>query len=48
MFGIQNSNEGRFCTIKGGIPVVWEGECLGGVGVSGGTPDEDWVGLGPG
>ena len=43
LFGIHNSNDGKICTIKGGIPIVREGECLGAIGVSGGMPDEDWV-----
>jgi uncharacterized protein GlcG (DUF336 family) len=41
--GIVNSNGGRFCTIAGGEPVHVGGVCLGGVGVSGGTPEEDKV-----
>lgn len=41
--GIGLSNGGRFCTIAGGEPINVGGACLGGVGVSGGTPGEDKV-----
>ena len=40
-FGIQFSNEGRFCVIPGGLPVVVEDVVVGGVGCSSGTGDQD-------
>jgi uncharacterized protein GlcG (DUF336 family) len=43
VYGIQHSNGGRFMTIAGGLPVLVDGECVGGVGVSGGTPAQDEV-----
>ena len=43
LHGIQHSNGGRFCTIRGGLPILWGEFCLGGIGVSGGTPDQDKV-----
>ena len=27
--------------VEGGVPILYEGECLGGVGVSGGLPEDD-------
>ncbi|MBI2304501.1 MAG: heme-binding protein [Chloroflexi bacterium] len=42
-FGIQNSNQGRFCIIGGGLPVVVDGEIVGGIGCSTGTAEEDQV-----
>jgi uncharacterized protein GlcG (DUF336 family) len=32
---------GRYCAIAGGVPLTREGELVAGVGVSGGTVDED-------
>lgn len=44
LYGVQNSNEGRFCTIMGGEPIILEGGvCIGGIGVSGGLPSQDKV-----
>lgn len=41
-FGIWNSNGNRFCTIGGGLPIVGRnGEVLGAVGCSTGTPAQD-------
>ncbi|MCJ1400258.1 hypothetical protein MMC11_003462 [Xylographa trunciseda] len=41
-FGIGNSNGGRFTTIGGGLPVLGrDGEVLGAVGCSTGTPAQD-------
>lgn len=45
VFGIQHSNGGRFTTIAGGVPVMVDGQCVGAIGVSGGLPSEDEVGL---
>ena len=41
VFGIHVSNDGRFSTIGGGIPVMVGQNCVGGIGVSSGTPAED-------
>lgn len=40
-FGIHVTNEGHFCIIGGGLPVKVEGDVIGGIGVSSGTPDQD-------
>lgn len=39
--GIQNFNNGRVVVFGGGLPVFVDGELAGGIGVSGGTPDQD-------
>lgn len=43
IYGIQHSNNGRFTTIAGGVPVMVDGKCVGAIGVSGGLPSEDDV-----
>jgi uncharacterized protein GlcG (DUF336 family) len=43
LYGIQNSNDGRFTTIAGGVPIIVEGHCVGAIGVSGGLPSQDEV-----
>lgn len=40
-YGINNSNGGRFTVIGGGVPVVVDGEVVGAVGCSTGTPEQD-------
>ena len=40
-FGIHVSNRGRFTIYGGGVPILAEGECLGGVGCSSGSPEQD-------
>ena len=40
-FGIHASHGGRFMIFGGGVPIIIEGECLGAVGCSSGTPEED-------
>jgi len=40
-FGIQWSFEGRFATFVGGFPIVVDGAVVGGVGLSGGTGEQD-------
>lgn len=42
-FGIHVSNDGKFSTIGGGLPVMSGKDCVGGIGVSSGTPGEDVV-----
>ncbi len=40
-YGINASNNGRFSTVPGGIPVFVNSQIVGGVGCSSGTPDQD-------
>ena len=40
-FGIQWSFEGRFATFVGGFPIVVSNEVVGGIGLSGGTGEQD-------
>lgn len=40
-FGIHTSNGGRFMVFGGGLPIFVEGQIVGGVGCSSGTPDQD-------
>lgn len=39
--GIQNFEDGRVVVFGGGLPIFVNGQLAGGIGVSGGTPDED-------
>jgi uncharacterized protein GlcG (DUF336 family) len=41
LFGINASNEGRVVIFAGGIPIKFDGQIIGAVGVSGGKPDQD-------
>jgi uncharacterized protein GlcG (DUF336 family) len=41
LFGINTTNGGRIVIFAGGIPLMRDGEVVGAIGVSGGTPDED-------
>jgi uncharacterized protein GlcG (DUF336 family) len=40
-WGIQGTNGGRFCIAPGGIPVEVANSIVGGIGCSGGSPDQD-------
>jgi uncharacterized protein GlcG (DUF336 family) len=40
-FGIQWSFDGKFAIFVGGFPVVVDGQVVGGVGLSGGTGEQD-------
>lgn len=40
-FGIHVSNQGRFMIFGGGVPIFIDGECVGAVGCSSGTPEQD-------
>lgn len=40
-YGINSAIGGRLLVVAGGIPVVVDGEVVGAVGVSSGTPDQD-------
>lgn len=41
LYGLQNTHPGRFCIFGGGIPIMAKGRCIGGLGVSGGTVEQD-------
>ena len=40
-FGIHASNQGRFVIFGGGVPILVKGECIGAVGCSSGSPEQD-------
>jgi uncharacterized protein GlcG (DUF336 family) len=40
-FGIHVSNQGRFMIFGGGVPIFIEGQCIGAVGCSSGSPEQD-------
>jgi len=40
-FGIHTSHGGRFTIFGGGLPIFVHGMCVGGVGCSSGSPDQD-------
>lgn len=40
-FGLNTTNDGKFTIIGGGLPIVVNGEVIGAVGCSTGTPEED-------
>lgn len=40
-YGINSALGGRLMVVGGGLPVVWDGEVVGGIGVSSGTPAQD-------
>lgn len=41
LYGLQQTHPGRFCLFGGGLPLFSEGVCIGAVGVSGGSVDQD-------
>lgn len=41
LYGLGNTNDGRIITFGGGIPLESDGSVVGGVGVSGGSAEED-------
>jgi uncharacterized protein GlcG (DUF336 family) len=41
VFGIHTAIGGRLCVVGGGLPVMVDGECVGGIGISSGTPQQD-------
>ena len=41
LYGLQNTHPGQFCLFGGGIPVFSGNNCIGAVGVSGGTTEQD-------
>lgn len=40
-FGIHTEAGGRISTVGGGLPVVVDEECVGGIGASSGSPQQD-------
>ena len=40
-FGIHTEVGGRVSSVGGGLPVIIDGEVVGGIGLSSGTPDQD-------
>lgn len=41
LYGLQNTHSGQFCLFGGGVPVMRNGRCIGGIGVSGGNVEQD-------
>lgn len=41
LYGIQHTNGGRIVIFGGGIPLMKNGQCIGGLGVSGGSEEQD-------
>ena len=41
LYGIQNTNGGKIVIFGGGEPLIYNGECVGAIGVSGGSEAED-------
>jgi uncharacterized protein GlcG (DUF336 family) len=41
VFGIHTSQGGRLCVVGGGLPVSVDGEVVGGIGISSGSPQQD-------
>jgi uncharacterized protein GlcG (DUF336 family) len=41
LYSLTSLSGGRYCAIGGGVPLTDEGEVIAGVGVSGGTAEED-------
>ncbi len=39
--GLSLATDGKLTAIRGGLPLVVDGQCVGGIGVSAGTEDED-------
>jgi len=42
-FGIHVSNSGKFMIFGGGVPILVDGQCVGAVGCSSGTPQQDAI-----
>lgn len=40
-YGISSAIGGRLMVVGGGLPVLWQGDVVGGIGVSSGTPSQD-------
>lgn len=40
-YGIASAIGGRLMVVGGGLPVIWQGEVVGGIGISSGSPAQD-------
>lgn len=40
-YGINAAIGGRLMVVAGGLPVIWQGEVVGGIGISSGSPAQD-------
>ena len=40
-YGINSAIGGRLMVVGGGLPVIWRGEVVGGIGISSGSPAQD-------
>lgn len=40
-YGVENTDNGRIVIFGGGVPLIYQGKIIGGLGVSGGTGEED-------
>jgi len=43
LYGIQHTNDGKIVIFGGGEPLIYEGTVIGGLGVSGGTEEQDTI-----
>ncbi len=41
LYGLQETHPGKFCIFGGGTPLIRNGHLVGGLGVSGGTVEQD-------
>lgn len=41
LYGIQLTNQGQIVIFGGGVPLIYQGKLIGGLGVSGGTEEQD-------
>lgn len=41
VFGIHTALGGRLCVVGGGLPIMVDGEVVGGIGLSSGSPQQD-------
>lgn len=43
LYGLQDTHPGKFCLFGGGVPLIRNGRCIGGLGVSGGSVEQDTI-----
>lgn len=41
LYGLQDTHPGKFCIFGGGIPIIRDNHCIGAIGVSGGSVEQD-------
>lgn len=41
LYGIQYTNDGKIVIFGGGVPLIYKGKIIGGLGVSGGSEEQD-------